>query len=60
MTTKNKAAQPIGIFDSGIGGLTVTQALVKLLPQENIIYFGDTAHHPYGGHPDKLNASDDD
>lgn len=40
--------QPIGIFDSGIGGLTVAHALVKLLPRENIIYFGDTAHMPYG------------
>lgn len=41
-------SQPIGIFDSGIGGLTVAQALVNELPQENIIYFGDTAHLPYG------------
>jgi glutamate racemase len=40
--------QPIGIFDSGIGGLTITQAIVKQLPTENIIYFGDTAHLPYG------------
>jgi glutamate racemase len=42
------ASQPIGIFDSGIGGLTVAHALVKQLPNENIIYFGDTAHMPYG------------
>jgi glutamate racemase len=48
MTIQNTASQPIGIFDSGIGGLTVAQALVTLLPQENILYFGDTAHHPYG------------
>lgn len=40
--------QPIGIFDSGIGGLTVAHALVKHLPKENILYFGDTAHMPYG------------
>lgn len=40
--------QPIGIYDSGIGGLTVAHALVKHLPKENIIYFGDTAHLPYG------------
>lgn len=40
--------QPIGIFDSGIGGLTVANAVSKLLPQEQIIYFGDTAHLPYG------------
>lgn len=39
---------PIGIFDSGIGGLTVAQAIVKQLPKENLIYFGDTAHLPYG------------
>ncbi|QQS27853.1 MAG: glutamate racemase [Sphingobacteriales bacterium] len=39
---------PIGIFDSGIGGLTVAQAIVKLLPNEQLIYFGDTAHMPYG------------
>jgi len=40
--------QPIGIFDSGIGGLTVAHAIKKLLPDENLIYFGDTAHLPYG------------
>ncbi len=40
--------QPIGIFDSGIGGLTVASAIHKLLPQEQLIYFGDTAHLPYG------------
>jgi glutamate racemase len=43
-----KANQPIGIFDSGIGGLTVARAITKLLPNEQIIYFGDTAHMPYG------------
>lgn len=42
------ASQPIGIFDSGIGGLTVAHALVRHLPKENIVYFGDTAHMPYG------------
>ena len=40
--------KPIGIFDSGIGGLTVAHAVKKLLPHENIIYFGDTARVPYG------------
>jgi glutamate racemase len=40
--------QPIGIFDSGIGGLTVAQAINDILPQEQLIYFGDTAHLPYG------------
>ena len=39
---------PIGIFDSGIGGLTVANAIHKALPEEQLIYFGDTAHLPYG------------
>ena len=39
---------PIGIFDSGVGGLTVVKAVMERLPQENIIYFGDTARVPYG------------
>lgn len=39
---------PIGIFDSGIGGLTVANAIFKRLPNERILYFGDTAHLPYG------------
>jgi glutamate racemase len=41
-------AGAIGVFDSGIGGLTVASAIHKLLPHESIIYFGDTAHVPYG------------
>lgn len=49
MTKKQvSASQPIGIFDSGIGGLTVAHALVDYLPKENLIYFGDTLHLPYG------------
>ena len=40
---------PIGIFDSGIGGLTIAYAIKEKLPNENIIYFGDTKHLPYGG-----------
>lgn len=39
---------PIGVFDSGIGGLTVVRRLIELLPNENIVYFGDTARVPYG------------
>jgi glutamate racemase len=39
---------PIGIFDSGIGGLTVVKQLMRLLPNEQIVYFGDTARIPYG------------
>jgi glutamate racemase len=41
-------AKPIGVFDSGIGGLTVVRALTVHLPHENIVYFGDTARVPYG------------
>ncbi len=41
-------SKPIGVFDSGIGGLTVVHALTKLLPHENVVYFGDTARVPYG------------
>ena len=41
--------QPIGVFDSGIGGLTVVSALRRLLPNERIHYLGDTARVPYGG-----------
>jgi len=43
-----KADQPIGIFDSGVGGLTVAHAIKSYLPGERIIYFGDTFHLPYG------------
>ena len=39
---------PIGVFDSGVGGLTVVRALMERLPLENIVYFGDTARVPYG------------
>ncbi|MFT5164924.1 MAG: glutamate racemase [Saprospiraceae bacterium] len=45
---EHKKTQPIGVFDSGIGGLTVANAIISHLPQEEIIYFGDTAHLPYG------------
>lgn len=40
--------KPIGIFDSGVGGLTVAQAIKQILPGESLVYFGDTAHLPYG------------
>lgn len=40
--------RPIGVFDSGLGGLTVLKEINKLLPNENIVYFGDTARVPYG------------
>ncbi len=43
-----KATQPIGIFDSGVGGLTIAKEIKRVLPKENLIYFGDTQHLPYG------------
>jgi glutamate racemase len=45
------ANQPIGIFDSGLGGLTVARAIIDQLPNESTIYFGDTARGPYGPRP---------
>lgn len=45
--------KPIGVFDSGLGGLTVARELRNLLPSENILYFGDTAHVPYGDRSDE-------
>ena len=44
----NLTDRPIGIFDSGVGGLTVFRALERLLPNESLIYLGDTARLPYG------------
>jgi glutamate racemase len=44
----SRSSLPIGLFDSGIGGLTVAQQVMSLLPHENIVYFGDTARVPYG------------
>ncbi len=42
------STNPIGIFDSGMGGLTVAKTITELMPNENIVYFGDTAHTPWG------------
>jgi glutamate racemase len=42
---------PIGIFDSGVGGLTVARAVLDQLPHEPVLYVGDTAHGPYGPLP---------
>ena len=39
---------PIGVFDSGVGGLTVAREIMRNLPSERIVYFGDTARVPYG------------
>jgi glutamate racemase len=44
----NGNASPVGVFDSGIGGLTVAQEVIRQLPHESVIYFGDTARVPYG------------
>lgn len=45
---KSSDPRPIGIFDSGIGGLTVASAVARAMPRESIVYFGDTIHLPYG------------
>lgn len=47
-TTLKSALQPIGVFDSGLGGLTIVREMRKVLPAESIIYFGDMARLPYG------------
>ena len=47
----NRAGRPIGMFDSGVGGLTVARSTIDLLPHEDIVYFGDTARCPYGPRP---------
>jgi glutamate racemase len=43
--------RPIGVFDSGFGGLTVARAVIDLLPAENLVYIGDTGRYPYGPRP---------
>ncbi|MCB2377379.1 glutamate racemase [Hymenobacter sp. BT635] len=47
-TSSDLSRRPIGVFDSGIGGLTVARAVSRVLPHEQLVYFGDTAHLPYG------------
>ncbi|MDE6232745.1 MAG: glutamate racemase, partial [Lachnospiraceae bacterium] len=44
----NNALAPVGVFDSGVGGLTVAREIMRQLPNEKIVYFGDTARVPYG------------
>ncbi len=46
--------RPIGVFDSGLGGLTVVKEIIKLLPNEDIVYLGDTARVPYGTRSNKI------
>ena len=48
MDMKGKKSAPIGVFDSGVGGLTVAREIMRNLPNEDIVYFGDTARVPYG------------
>ena len=43
--------RPVGVFDSGLGGLTVLRALIDLVPEEDVVYFGDTGRFPYGPKP---------
>lgn len=45
---RKNSRSPIGVFDSGLGGLTVFKVLARRMPEESLIYFGDTAHVPYG------------
>lgn len=49
--------RPIGVFDSGLGGLTVVKELFRLMPQEKVVYLGDTARCPYGGRSDETIVS---
>ena len=48
VASNERSAAPIGVFDSGLGGLTVAHAIMRQLPSESLIYFGDTARVPYG------------
>ena len=45
---ENIRQAPIGVFDSGVGGLTVAREIMRQIPNERIVYFGDTARVPYG------------
>src|SRR6185437_17166408 len=49
--TMSRDTRPIGLFDSGLGGLTVVRALLDLVPDERLGYFGDTGRFPYGPKP---------
>ena len=51
LVVAENADRPIGVFDSGLGGLTVARAVIEVLPHESIVYFGDTARFPYGPKP---------
>ena len=47
----NEKERPIGVFDSGVGGISVLKELYKVMPQEDYIYFGDSRNAPYGTKP---------
>lgn len=51
--SKQSLKRPIGVFDSGIGGVTVLKEIVKILPNENYIYYSDSKNNPYGDKEDK-------
>lgn len=51
LSHKVSSDSPIGMFDSGFGGLTVARALIDLMPQEHLVYIGDTGRYPYGNKP---------
>ena len=51
LSNKVSSDSPIGMFDSGFGGLTVARALIDLMPHENLVYIGDTGRYPYGNKP---------
>ena len=53
MSMESKKGAPVGVFDSGVGGLTVVREIIRQLPDENIVYFGDTARVPYGSKSQK-------
>ena len=48
MENNRENTAPVGVFDSGVGGLTVAREIMSQLPMENVVYFGDTARGPYG------------
>lgn len=48
MTYQLEKQNPIAVFDSGVGGISVLRELVKIMPQEDYIYFGDSKNAPYG------------
>ena len=54
MTKQISKTGNIGIFDSGIGGVTVLKEIIKLLPNENYIYYSDSVNNPYGDKSDKM------